>query len=136
MKVKKNTDCIDTECSDMTIIPITPIAKPRMTVADRWKKRPIILRYWEYKDNLKELGIRLEQNMSYYFFLPMPKSWSKKKRAMKNHTLHDCRGRNDLDNLLKGFWDAIAEEDSYLASVRGLYKFWSDTPGIIILYNG
>ena len=37
----------------MITYPKTPLSKPRMTRADTWKKRPIVLRYWEYKDDIK-----------------------------------------------------------------------------------
>ena len=35
-------------------INIQPVAKPRMTRSDRWKKRPVVLKYWQFKDALKE----------------------------------------------------------------------------------
>ena len=34
--------------------PLTGMAKPRMTKADTWKKRPIVLKYWAYKDSIKK----------------------------------------------------------------------------------
>ena len=30
------------------------MAKPRMTKSDSWKKRPVVLKYWEYKNDIKE----------------------------------------------------------------------------------
>ena len=26
--------------------PVEPVAKPRMTRSDRWKKRPVVEKYW------------------------------------------------------------------------------------------
>ena len=30
---------------------IIPVAKPRMTQSDKWKKRPATEKYWKYKDS-------------------------------------------------------------------------------------
>jgi hypothetical protein len=34
------------------------MAKPRMTQADSWKKRPIVLKYWDYKHDIKEWAFK------------------------------------------------------------------------------
>ena len=34
---------------------IVPVAKPRMTQSDKWKKRPATDKYWKFKDDLKML---------------------------------------------------------------------------------
>jgi Holliday junction resolvase RusA-like endonuclease len=105
---------------------INPIAKPRMVRSDKWKKRKATDNYWTYKDNLKVLAEAAkyapEDGDQISFCLEMPQSWSKKKKAenwMKYH-----KQKPDLDNLLKGFWDALLEEDSVISSV-GAVKFWS-----------
>ena len=33
---------------------VTPIGKPRMTQRDRWAKRDCVLRYYAFKDSIKE----------------------------------------------------------------------------------
>ena len=43
----------------MKKIKIIPRAKPRMTRADTWKKRPCVVKYWAYKDELRRL---IEEN--------------------------------------------------------------------------
>ena len=36
---------------------ITPVAKPRMTKRDKWLKRSVVEKYWEFKRNIqKHLG--------------------------------------------------------------------------------
>ena len=35
------------------VYPITPVPKPRMTRRDRWAKRPCVLRYWAFKDEVR-----------------------------------------------------------------------------------
>jgi Holliday junction resolvase RusA-like endonuclease len=107
------------------------IAKPRMTQADSWKKRPIVLRYWEYKDNIKnwahQNNFNLGNEIYAIFYIAMPKSWSIKKKELmigKNH-----QQRPDIDNLLKGLMDALLEEDSHIHTVYSK-KVWSDKAGI------
>jgi len=107
------------------------IAKPRMTQADSWKKRPIVLRYWEYKDDIKKWAYNNQFNLGNEiyatFYIAMPKSWSIKKKALmigKNH-----QQRPDIDNLLKGLMDALLEEDSHIHTVYAK-KVWSDEAGI------
>jgi hypothetical protein len=38
---------------------IDPCPKPRMTSSDRWKKRKCTDKYWKFKDDLKEIAIRI-----------------------------------------------------------------------------
>ena len=107
------------------------MAKPRMTQADSWKKRPIVLKYWEYKDDIKKWAsdnnFNLGNEIYCVFNIPMPKSWSQKKKdAMlyKNH-----QQRPDIDNLLKGLMDALLEEDSHIHTVYSK-KVWSNEGSI------
>ena len=111
------------------------MAKPRMTQADSWKKRPIVLKYWEYKDDIKNWAVQSNFNLGNeiycVFNIPMPPSWSKKKKEEmlgKNH-----QQRPDIDNLLKGLMDALLDEDSHVHTVYAR-KIWSDK-GCIDFYN-
>ena len=50
---------------------IVPVAKPRMTQSDKWKKRPVVQKYWKYKDDLKLLCFLCRWQIiliSYYFY--------------------------------------------------------------------
>ena len=66
---------------------IEPNTKPRMTRADKWKKRPCVVQYREFKDKLriecKRVGLTTLQPQleSLIFYIPMPDSWSKKKEV-------------------------------------------------------
>lgn len=61
---------------------ITPIPKPRMTQRDRWKQRPPVLRYRAFCDEVRLNRISLADcGWHVTFVLPMPASWSKKKKA-------------------------------------------------------
>lgn len=105
------------------------MGKPRMTQRDKWAKREVIQRYWAFKD---ELNIRVKQTefdadkilQDYYhlkFYLPMPDSWSEKKKGLMNNQLH--RSKPDKDNLEKAFLDCLCPDDSFVADSR-VTKFW------------
>ena len=112
------------------IIPITPQPKPRMTRADSWKRRPAVLRYWRYKDELKKYDIQLGKVLSVTFVLPIPKSWSNKKREDYLGQAH--QNRPDLDNLVKALQDSLLDEDSHIYGYEGVYKIWGLEGAILI----
>ena len=118
----------------MKKLKINPIPKPRMTRADTWKKRPCVVKYWAYKDELRVLlnnhNIKIGDNICIEFHVAMPKSWSKKRKNEMNGLNHTKRP--DVDNLLKGFMDAIFEEDSHIHTVYAK-KYWAKEPSIVIL---
>ena len=104
--------------------------KPRMTRADKWKKRKVVLRYWEFKDKVREAGIELSGEFSVGFNVPMPKSWTKKKRREMFGMPH--LQRPDLDNYLKALMDAVFEEDSHVYKVS-MCKHWAETGSMEIV---
>lgn len=116
------------------VFALTPVAKPRMTQADKWKQRPAVLRYWDFKDELRSQAMRqgftLGEAFRVTFYLPMPQSWSKRKRAKMAGTKH--QGRPDLDNLEKAVADSLApENDSYIWH-KVSYKVWASEGRIVI----
>jgi Holliday junction resolvase RusA-like endonuclease len=124
------------------ILNIAPFAKPRMTQRDRWAKRQIVRDYFAFRDTVKQEIERLlalqnndDKNKSWEeldigFFIPMPKSWSKKKRSEMAGTPH--KQRPDLDNYIKGLLDALLEEDCKVWRVSAR-KIWVDTEGCITI---
>ena len=66
---------------------IDPVAAPRMVQSDKWQKRPTVTKYFAFRDELKYLAYlnNLEKVPgaleAIIFSVPMPKSWSEKKRA-------------------------------------------------------
>lgn len=119
-----------------TKLPITPIPKPRMTRADAWKQRPVVLNYWAYKDDLqlkaKQAGFTLGPSFGVIFFIPMPHSWSQKKKAQMKGSPH--QQKPDLDNLEKALMDCLAPgNDSYIW-FKTSQKVWSDE-GYILIRN-
>ena len=115
---------------------ITPIGKPRMTQRDKWlnpPRKPVKL-YWEFKDKLKsEVNIKEfvipESNFHVTFILPMPNSWSGKKRGQMDKTPH--QSKPDNDNMMKAFKDCLCDNDSHIWDYR-ITKLWGVSGRIII----
>ncbi|MBO4148369.1 RusA family crossover junction endodeoxyribonuclease [Enterobacter ludwigii] len=109
---------------------ITPVGKPRMTRRDKWKQRPPVMRYRMFCDEARLHGIRVPESGAHItFVLPMPPSWSKKKREAMDGQPH--QQKPDLDNLKKSLLDALFEDDSHIWGTR-TSKIWGETGMIII----
>ena len=117
-------------------VPMLVVGKPRMTQRDKWAKRPPVLRYRAFADELrlrspKDLPER-PSVLHIDYTVPMPKLWSKKKQAEKIFTLHD--EKPDCDNSSKGVADILFSEDKTIGSfhVDGLWIATTDRPSISI----
>lgn len=112
------------------------MGKPRMTRRDAWKKRPVIVRYYEYKDALREAAERAkyhpEEELDIMFSIQMPKSWSKKKKEEFYNKPH--KQRPDVDNLVKAYLDILLEEDSHVWHINAT-KYWGHENEIFIFEN-
>ncbi|ANI82395.1 RusA family crossover junction endodeoxyribonuclease [Kosakonia oryzae] len=112
------------------IYPIVPMGKPRMTRSDKWKKRPEVMRYRAFRDEVRIRGVVLPAAGAHItFILPMPASWSKKKRAEMNGKPHQVKP--DKDNLEKALLDALFENDAHIWDSR-VTKLWGESGQIII----
>ena len=110
---------------------ITPTSKPRMTQRDKWKKRPCVQRYFAFRDEVKLNKVRVPSNSGHIIFvMPMPQSWSKKKRKAMYGQPH--QQRPDKDNLEKALLDAVYDEDAVVWDGR-TSKIWGQDGQIIIL---
>tara|TARA_R100001594_G_scaffold27173_3_gene51957 strand:- start:5988 stop:6410 length:423 start_codon:yes stop_codon:yes gene_type:complete len=121
------------QISHEMVLKINPVSKPRMTHADRWKSRPVVMKYWNYRDEVfygaLAQGYRPSYELSMDFVLPMPKSWSKKKQEEMNNTPH--KNTPDIDNLAKGILDALFEEDKEVYKIV-VTKTWGKQGSITI----
>ena len=104
-----------------------PMGKPRMTQRDKWAKRPCVLRYRAFKDKCRLHRVPVVSGCTVIFYLPMPESWSERKRTKMLGLPH--RQKPDLDNLIKGLWDARVKKDEALDSVHA-EKRWSSVGAI------
>lgn len=112
-------------------IKIDPMPAPRMTRSDGWldkdkkPRREVVRRYWEYRDEIKnQLNQEIKEplTMGFVFYIPMPKSWSQKKKEAMWLTPH--RQRPDLDNLIKAVKDSLLKEDSCVYMYPQAIKMW------------
>ena len=117
-------------------INVAPCSKPRMTRADKWKKRQCVTKFFAFRDAIKQSKYWEPHNLlslesfDIEFHIPMPKSWSKKNKAEFNGTPH--KQRPDLDNYIKAWCDSVFEEDSVVWRFKAS-KRWTDKPGHIKL---
>jgi Holliday junction resolvase RusA-like endonuclease len=105
-------------------VAVIPVAKPRMTQRDKWAQRPAVMKYRAFKDRLKmAIGFRdIPQPCKVTFHLPMPDSWSKRKRMATLGQPH--LSKPDVDNLVKGLMDALYTDDAHIWSLWG-EKRWA-----------
>ncbi len=108
---------------------ITPVPAPRMTRSDRWKKRPCVMRYFAFRDQVKALGIELQSPCKVTFYIPMPDSWSQRKKNDFNGKPHMNRG--DIDNYCKALLDSVFDEDAHMWSIA-LEKRWAEEGSITV----
>lgn len=104
---------------------IDPVAKPRMTRRDIWAKRPCVVNYYKFKDQLLKLAkkakFKLTDEYKVEFIIAMPDSWNSKKKKFFEGTPH--KKRPDLDNLLKALNDCMLVEDSSIWQITAS-KTW------------
>jgi Holliday junction resolvase RusA-like endonuclease len=122
-------------------IDIDPIPAPRMTQRDIWKKRPVVVKYHAYRDAIRykllSQGMKkLPSAMGFTFHMPMPKSWTKKRKEYMNGRLHEQKP--DLDNLIKavkdGFTYGTPFDDSHVSCYVFAQKVWS-VEGAVVIYE-
>jgi Holliday junction resolvase RusA-like endonuclease len=106
---------------------VTPTPAPRQTGRDAWNPSPRVVRYRAFRDELRiragQAGYAPGDQIDVVFYLPMPPSWSQKKRREMIGQPH--RQKPDTDNLLKAFCDALLpEDDCHVWDMRGR-KFWA-----------
>lgn len=106
---------------------ITPVAKPRQTRSDKWKKRPAVVAYRAFADHIRLLAKKKKLTLpthgaDIYFYLPMPQSWSEAKRRKMANEPH--QQKPDLDNLVKAVFDALCEDDCHIWEIRAS-KRWA-----------
>lgn len=124
------------------ILNITPQTHVRATQGDsvffripREKLRPQGLkrlqrleRYNQYKVDLSAEAKKKNFTFppigaSITFFIPVPQSWSKKKKKLHHGTFH--QSKPDIDNLTKAILDSLMAEDKQIAHLE-VQKRWVD----------
>jgi Endodeoxyribonuclease RusA len=79
------------------------------------KTKTFLDKYFKYKDDLKahgeKVGFIMPQDAFFmWFYMPMPDTWTKKKKAAMTFKMH--KNKKDTDNLSKAIKDALAPRKS------------------------
>lgn len=109
--------------------PISPIPAPRMTRSDKWKKRPCVLRFFAFRDEVRARKVGITAASKVIFNIEMPASWSKQRRVEWDGLPH--MNKPDIDNLIKALLDSVFEDDAHIWAVSA-EKRWAITPSIVV----
>lgn len=123
---------------------VVPVSAPRMTQSDRWKtnpnhpdprkrQRPAVQAYFKYKNELVRqaniLGFEMSSTLDVVFIVPMPNSWSDKKKSRMNGM--PCQTKPDTDNYIKAIKDTFCKNDSHVWKVIA-EKRWGFKGSVLI----
>ncbi len=114
------------------VFPIVPKPYVRQVQSDKWRKRPAVLRYRAFRD---EVALHIKELPADFFhvvfLLPVPPSWSRKRKLATIGRPH--LGTPDKDNLEKGLFDAVYRfgDDGHIWNSAST-KLWAAQGAIII----
>ena len=126
------------------IFDVVPMGAVRMTKSDKWKTNPnhvdplkrqrgSVTKYWAFKNTLVAqanlMNFKLGKCLDAVYCIPMPNSWSNKKKDSMNGM--PCESKPDTDNITKGVKDALLKDDSSVWWEKA-EKRWAYTGSIII----
>ena len=113
------------------VFDIDPMGAVRMTQRDHW--RPAAQRYFDSRTLLQQLAMinrySVGNELFATFCIPMPGSWTNKKKALMNETY--CQSKPDIDNITKWWLDCLCEEDKHVCRIC-CNKIWSEKGSVII----
>ena len=109
-------------------VPGVPVAKPRQTRSDKWKKRPCVLRYREWADKARQAMYDATGTVSMIggqldviAYFPTRSGW---RSPGSVHKL-----KPDADNILKAVSDAICRNEDQMIHDMSVKKRWDDGNG-------
>jgi Holliday junction resolvase RusA-like endonuclease len=123
---------------------VIPMGAPRMTQSDKWKTNPnhidpmkrqrkSVMQYFAFKNALRlqaiQLHFELGKVLDAIYLMPMPNSWSIKKKELMNGM--PCEVKPDTDNITKGIKDTFRKNDSDIWYEKA-EKRWAFKGSIII----
>jgi len=118
----------------LIFIACDPVTSPRQSQRSRWKPSPHEIRYRAYCDELRlkcnAAKFQLSDQVEMIFYLPMPKSWSKRRKKELNDKPAKTSPK-DTDNLAKAVLDAIFKDDRHVWRIIAT-KYWSYNGGLMV----
>jgi len=118
--------------TQLQVLAVTPRAAPRQSRRDKWKPSKAVQLYRAFRD---EIGYKIDELPADFFhvvfLLPMPESWSEKKKRETAGWPH--QGKPDKDNLEKALVDAVYRDrdDSHVWNTAAT-KLWAYQGAILI----
>lgn len=125
---------------------VAPMGAVRMTYSDKWKTNPnhsnpkyrqrkAVTDYFHFKNEMawqaKQMKYEMKNYLDALYCVPMPNSWTKKKKEQMNGL--PCLSKPDLDNITKAVKDSLKKDDSDVWFEKA-EKRWSYF-GAIIIYE-
>lgn len=116
---------------------LDPIGKPRQTQSDKWKKRPAVMKYRAFADELRLMASKVNWDipaqLSIVFLMPFTKTILKSKKKTEAMLLSPHIVKPDLDNMVKAVQDVMAKNDSHIWSYQDIRKIWYYRGAVVIL---
>lgn len=118
--------------TQLQVLDVTPTAAPRQSPRDKWKPSKAVQVYRAFRD---EIGYKIDELPAdffhVFFLLPMPPSWSDKKKSETVGWPHTQKP--DKDNLEKGLVDAVYRnrDDAHIWNGAST-KLWAYHGAILI----
>lgn len=111
-------------------IPGVPVSQPRQVRSDKWKPRECVKRYRAWRDLARLCAPKTlpahPSKFEVLAYLPIPGSWSEKKRLAAKGQAH--RAKPDADNIIKAAIDALYAQDSCIHQITAA-KLYDDGGG-------
>jgi len=115
------------------LLPVAPCPAPRQSRRDAWNPSPMVKRYRAWKDEFRRLcaeaGWELGDSLTITFIVPMPDSWSNKKKDQMDGKHH--QQKTDIENFLKATMDSFGKDDSHVYRIKAI-KLWGRSGSITI----
>ncbi len=126
-------EAADAKIPERQVIHMVPVPKPRMSQKDTWEKRPSVMRYRAFCDEIRLRGAKLPHAYRLLFVMPMPESWPEEYRQAMDGK--PCLLKPDASNLVKATEDALCKRDECLHNI-GAIKRWGSEGRIEIIKVG
>lgn len=122
----------DSDTVSVLRVQIDPCPKPRQTRQDTWKKRPAVLRYRAFADQMRaavdasgfDLDLVHHFALSTRFYIPVPPSLSNAEKRRRIGQPHQMKP--DIDNLIKAVLDALWDNDCHVWALGFPVKRWTE----------
>lgn len=99
---------------------------------DKQQIIPIVQRYINAPNDVDGMAFKnsVPVHISFAFYMPIPKSWSKKKKLLLDDETTHHTSTPDIDNMIKLYMDVLPFNDKQVSVIRGAFKVYSPRPRV------